>query len=274
MIALDSVTMRAGEATLLREVSLQVRPGRVTAVIGPNGAGKTTALRTLCGDLGPVGGSVTIDGEPLRSIPHARIARRRAVVPQRSSLDFPFTVHEVVMLGRTPHPSRPAFDCEIVDEALRIVSLGALADRDYTTLSGGERQRVHLARALAQIWEATAQRSAYLLLDEPTASLDPAHQHRVLAIAREWAARGVGVLTVLHDLNLAAEYADEIALLRGGRLLAAGPVREVLQPDLLERAFSMPMHVALHPYADHPLILPVAPSRAGVGLTGGQLHHR
>ncbi len=261
MIALQSATVRMGGATLLEDVSLQVRPGRMLAVIGRNGAGKTTALRVLCGDLSPASGSVTMDGEPLEGSPLCWLARRRAVVPQQSTLNFPFTVREVVALGRTPHPARPRVDGAIVEEALRTVSLTRFARRAYPTLSGGEQQRVHLARALAQIWEAAERRSGYLLLDEPTASLDPAHQHEVLGIARDCASRGVGVLSVLHDLNLAAEYADEIAVLRSGRLLAVGPVAEVLEPDLLERAYGMPMHVIEHPYADRPLVLPLPAER-------------
>jgi iron complex transport system ATP-binding protein len=185
------------------------------------------------------------------------------VLPQESALTFPFTVQEVVLMGRTPHERTAgrAEDDAIVCAALEAVECQMLTDRIYTTLSGGERQRVQLARVLAQIWDArsTSQPpgARYLLLDEPTASLDLAYQHGTLDIARRFARAGVGVLAILHDLNLAAQYADRLAVLQAGRMVALGTPAQVLQPSLIERVFAIPALVMPHPCLECMHVVPV-----------------
>jgi iron complex transport system ATP-binding protein len=259
MISLEDITVRIGDKTLVEDVSLQVRPGRVTALIGPNGSGKSTLLRTATGAQKPTRGRITLEGRPLSGVPLKEQARIRAVVAQHASLSFPFEVLNVVLMGRTPHltGAESAYDVEVAWAALDRASVRHLAGRTYTSLSGGERQRVDLARALAQIWDAPPGCNRYLFLDEPTASLDIAHQHETLQAARHAAAQSTGVLVVLHDLNLAAQYADEVVLLCQGRRLATGPPADVLEPDLIRRAFSVSVLVTPHPCHDCPLIVPI-----------------
>ncbi len=244
--------------TLLAEMSVQVRPNEVLAVLGPNGAGKSTLLKVLCGDLSPTRGTVSMGGRPLSSWDRKASARVRAVLPQQSSLSFPFRVLEVALMGRSPHLRGPETrrDLAIARAALEEAGVGHLEDRLYPTLSGGESQRVHLGRVLAQIWEAMDELPRYLLLDEPTSSLDLAHQHQALSVARGFAERQVGVLVVLHDLNLAAQYADRILLLKEGREVASGPPEQVLQAEVIEAVYDIPVTVIPHPHGPRPLVVP------------------
>jgi iron complex transport system ATP-binding protein len=250
MIEARRVSMRAGKALLVRDVSLGVAPGEVVALIGPNGAGKSTLLRLLAGDAAPSSGEVLLAGRPLAAWAPRDLARVRAVLPQESTLAFAFTALDVVMMGRAPHTSggeRPE-DFAAARRALAIVGLGGFEGRLYPTLSGGERQRVHLARVIAQIGSG-GREERYLLLDEPTSSLDLAHQHGALRIARGMAREGAGVLVVLHDLNLAAQYADRIGVLSGGSLLAAGSPRQVLTREILREAFQIEARIVPAPWS-------------------------
>jgi iron complex transport system ATP-binding protein len=248
--------------TLLAGIDLTVRPGRITVLIGPNGAGKSTLLRLLSGELRPTRGAVLLDGRALATLPAAELARRRAVVPQSSALSFPFTAYEVVMLG----VSVPGFDGAggrshlAGARALDTVGLTSLANRLYVHLSGGERQRVHFARALSQLWAGArrAGETCCFLLDEPTASLDLAHQTIVLAALREQARTGVAVVAVLHDLNLAACIADELVLLERGRILAAGTTADVLSDDTLSAAYGCRVQTNRAPPDGRPFVLPPA----------------
>lgn len=244
-LAAKRVTVRRGGCVLLDEVSATLVPGRVTALVGPNGAGKSTLLRVLTGELAPDAGAVTYGDRPLSRWEAADLARRRAVVPQESDLRFPFRVEEVVRLGRVPHvgAGETGYDRDLARVALAKVDLLGLEERHYPTLSGGERQRVHLARAWAQLQPAPGRLAAagrVLLLDEPTASLDLAHQHGVLALARDMARKeGVAVLTVLHDLNLVLAYADDAVVLRRGRVVEAGLVQDVITPTRVSEVFGV-----------------------------------
>ena len=264
MIALRDITVQIGDATLVANVSATVRPGQLTAVVGPNGAGKTTLLRVATGELDPSAGTVAMDDEPLGALSEREQARRRAVLPQQSQLHFAFSVLQVVIMGRTPHlqGAESVRDWEIAHAALQTVGMADFAARDFPTLSGGEQQRVHLARALAQIWTPPDAGHRYLLLDEPTASLDLAHQHQVLQTAAGLAAEGAGVLAILHDLNLAAQYADRVVMLREGRLHAQGPPGDVLSAEGIETVFGCPVRVIAHPTQPCPLIVPEAATRA------------
>lgn len=229
--------VKAGERWLLRSVSLRLRAGEVGVVLGPNGAGKSTLLSVLAGLLAPQEGSVCIDDQTVDVGHAARWATRRAVLPQETGVAFDFSAHDVVALGRYPHRQRPSRDEDrIVADALSATDVAHLASRGVGLLSGGERLRVQLARVLAQIWEAPADgASRWLLLDEPTAALDLRHQHEVLGLVRRWAReQSVGVLLVLHDLNLALRYADQVWVLECGALRASGAPEGVLTPALLE----------------------------------------
>jgi iron complex transport system ATP-binding protein len=245
----------AAGRSLLRDVSLRVEPGRVHALLGPNGAGKSTLLRLLAGELVPAGGTITLNGRALRDWPARERARLRAVLPQSETLRFGFTVEQVVALGRLPCPRHAeARELEIVREALAATGAAEFAGRRYPTLSGGERQRVQLARVLAQIWEPVELGDRHLLLDEPTSSLDLAHQHRCLRLARDWARRGVGVLVVLHDPNLALAYADEVTLLQAGACVAAGAADAVLTAETLHSVYGVAAQVIRPDPASPPFI--------------------
>jgi len=240
---------------LLGDIDLDVLPGQITTVLGPNGAGKTSLLRVLVGELAPDKGSVTLNGRELTQWSPPRRARTLAVLPQHSLLNFPFTAAEVVMLGRTPHDTGAARDREIVLQALRAVDGDHLAGRIYTQMSGGEKQRVHLARVLAQIWETVGEGERYLVLDEPTSSFDLAHQQLTLDVVRDLAEKGVGILMVLHDLNLASRCADRMFLMQRGRMVISGTPGEVLSPETITRVFQVEVNIGVHPVSGTPLVI-------------------
>jgi iron complex transport system ATP-binding protein len=259
MLSVRHLSVTVGPSMLLAGVSLDVLPGEVVAVVGPNGAGKSTLVRVLCGDLAPTAGEVLLEKRRLATWPLRERAKVIAVLPQDASLTFPFTVLEVVLMGRTPHLKgrEQRRDYDVAYAALKEVEVLTLAHRLYSTLSGGERQRVQLARVLAQIWDVPSTGHRYLLLDEPTASLDLAHQHSTLATAQRFARQGTGVLTIIHDLNLAAQYADRIVVLHAGQQLATGCPQEVLTPEMIQMAFAVSAWVLPHPALSCPLVVPV-----------------
>ena len=250
---------------LLRAVSLDVRAGEVLALAGPNGAGKSTALALLAGDLTPDEGEVRVSGTPLRRWSTVDLARRRSVLPQQHTVTFPFTVGDVVRMGRTPWAGTPseAEDDDVVARALAATDLTEFAGRRFTTLSGGEQARAALSRVLAQD-------TGVLLLDEPTAALDLRHTEEVLAIAATRAAAGDAVLVVLHDLGLAAAHADRVALLSAGRLAALGPPADVLTEHRLSEVYRHPVEVFTHPRTGRPVVLPYRPDRPGEATLSGQ----
>lgn len=225
-----------GRRQVLHGVSLALEPGEVLALVGPNGAGKSTLLRTLCGDLAIASGSVTLDGAPLRTWSPRAVARRRAVLTQRPTLGAAFRIEDVVQLGRHPLGTSAQRDAAAVRRALVSVGMQRRARSLWTRLSGGEQQRVMLARVLAQV---DGSERPILLLDEPTSALDLAWSHRVLELARSLSGEGASVVVVLHDLGLAARYADRVAVLSEGRLLGLGTPRDVLTPDALARAWGV-----------------------------------
>ena len=250
---------------VLSEFSLELRAGEFVGIIGPNGSGKSTLVRALSRTLKPSLGSVQTGELDLYADLKAREAAQRiGVVPQDTSVTLDFTVREVVHMGRAPHLPRSPFASEtpederIVTESLLAAGVSDLADRVVTTLSGGERQRVLLARALAQQPEV-------LLLDEPTAHLDLRHQAELLVLAGRLAHdAGKAVLAVLHDLNLAAAYCDQLVLLSGGHIAAQGTPAEVLTADTLQRVYGAPVWVRLHPVTGRPLVLTLPEARVSL----------
>jgi iron complex transport system ATP-binding protein len=258
MLEARNISVMIGPKKLVDDVSFSVSEGEVVAIIGPNGAGKSTLLRTLTGDTKPASGTVHMGDKPLNDWSRRDRARVRGVLAQQTVLTFAFTVLEVVLMGRSPHLTRGETqrDYEIAFDALEACHVIDLVERLYPTLSGGEQQRVQLARVLAQIWEPNNLGTRYLLLDEPTNNLDLAHQHSTLQVARQLAADGVAVLAILHDLNLAAQYADRIVVLHEGKNLMTGTPRQVLTPETIEHAFQIPVTVVPHPNLDCPLIVP------------------
>jgi iron complex transport system ATP-binding protein len=253
MLRANNLLVRRGNRTVLANIDIQLRPGEVLGVLGPNGAGKSTLLGALCGELPTSEGRVSLDERPLTDWPGQERARRLAVLPQSSSLNFAFSVNEVVGMGRLPHASGRVRDGEIVAEALSAADALHLAGRSYLALSGGERQRVHLARVLAQLWPGAEGQT--LLLDEPTSMLDPLHQHTILQAVRDFAERGAAVLVILHDLNLAARYCDQLLLLQQGLPHAYGPPAQVLTAEALATVYGLEVLIHQHPERGHPLII-------------------
>jgi iron complex transport system ATP-binding protein len=249
----------AGGRMLVREAGLALEPGRVVAIVGPNGAGKTTLMKLMTGELAPHAGAIRSLGAPLGRIPAWRLACRRAVMAQSTRLAFPFAVHEVVRLGieGLGRARAPEAALSLVAEALERADALALAGRDYQTLSGGEQQRVQFARALCQLRAgASVEAAQALFLDEPIASLDLCHQLALLDAARDLARHApVAVLAILHDLNLAAHYADHLVVMDQGAIVAAGPPAAVLDPALLRRVFRVAMAMPAGP-PPMPFVLP------------------
>ncbi|TFU26564.1 ABC transporter ATP-binding protein [Thermus tengchongensis] len=252
MLEARGLGYRAGGRWLLRGVDLRVAPGEFWAVLGPNGSGKTTLLRLLAGELRPAEGEVFLQGRPLAAHPPEEQALRRAVLSQSREMTFPFTAYEVVFLGRLPHlrgRREGPEDHQRTQEALGRAQALPLAERLFLTLSGGEAMRVEAARLLAQ-------EPLFFLLDEPTNHLDPRYALELLGLFRALASEGRGVLAVLHDLNLAALFADRLLLLKEGRPLAQGSPQEVLRPELLEEAYGVPFR-AVGGGEGPPLLVPV-----------------
>ncbi|MEU8567819.1 heme ABC transporter ATP-binding protein [Streptomyces pathocidini] len=249
--------VRLGGRETLTGVEVVARAGEVLALVGPNGAGKSTLLAALSGDLPASRGEVRVAGRPVAHWSARELALCRAVLPQSTTLAFPFPVEEVVRMGRAPWAGTALAvrDDETVAEALEATETAEFAARPFSSLSGGERARVALARVLAQ-------RAPLLLLDEPTAALDLRHQELVLDICRKRAAAGDAVVIVLHDLALAAAHADRVAIVDTGRIAAEGPPSRVFTASLLSRIYRQPVEVLPHPRTGVPLVLP---KRSGCG---------
>ena len=250
-----------GTRGLLEDFSLDLAEGDFAGVLGPNGAGKTTVLRLLSGTLTPQAGAVQIFGENLEGLPARKRAQILGVVPQESWMLFPFTVMEVVLMGRFPHLGilgmESRADEDLALGCLEEVGMRASSHRALSSLSSGERQRVLIARALAQ-------EPRILLLDEPTTFLDLKHRLLIYEIlSRLNARRRLTILTISHDLNLAARYCGKLWLLKGGALLASGTPREVLTPELLRRAYETDVEVGQDPRTGSPFIIPYPTQDAG-----------
>tara|TARA_B110000503_G_scaffold25349_1_gene40045 strand:- start:10393 stop:11166 length:774 start_codon:yes stop_codon:yes gene_type:complete len=254
-LSATNVSLTLSNTPLLSGINLDVLPGKITTVLGPNGAGKTSLLRVLVGELSPGTGSVALNNQPLKDWSPMQRAGTLAVLPQHSLLNFPFTAAEVVMLGRTPHDTGIVHDRVIVNQALKSVDGDYLANRLYTQLSGGEKQRVHLARVLAQIWEPSAVGERFLVLDEPTSSFDLSHQKLTLEVVRSLADKGVGVLMVIHDLNLAARCSDHMFLMQCGKMVIDGTPQQVLQRDIIARVFQVEASIGVNPLSGAPLVI-------------------
>jgi iron complex transport system ATP-binding protein len=246
---------------LVDQVNLRVERGQIHALLGPNGAGKSTLLRLLAKEITATRGTIELNGRPLPFWTGRDLARQRAVLPQAHGLAFGFTARQVVALGRLPCPQhRVEREEQIAREALALAGVALLAERSYPTLSGGERARVQFARVMAQVWEPLEGgdlegRRRFLLLDEPTANLDLAHQHDCLAAVRTLVDRGLGALVILHDPNLALRYADAVTLLRGGRVVASGPPRATMTSETLEKVYRVPVRLVRAEGEDTPIVV-------------------
>jgi iron complex transport system ATP-binding protein len=256
VIRFDGVVLRypRAAAPAVNGVSLEAPRGAITAVVGPNGSGKSTLVRALLGRLAPERGAVTLDGTPIQTLSRLETARRVALVPQREEPAFPLIVRDFIALGRYAHggvfSGETASDRDAINAAVERTGAAAYLARRTVELSGGEWQRVRIARALAQGGDA-------LVLDEPTAFLDVAHEMAVFELLDALARAGRAVLLVSHQLNLVARFANRMALLHGGTLAAFGSPDDVMRGDLLERVYEWPLVVSRDPAVGAPVLVPL-----------------
>jgi iron complex transport system ATP-binding protein len=259
-ITAQNISYSVGQKQILHDLSFTIQPGEVTVVLGANGAGKSTLLRILSGEQTPTEGEVWLDKKQLHTLSLTQLAKCRGVLSQHYNLNLPFSCEEIVMMGRYPHfNGHPAaHDDLIVLQCMQEMQVDQFAGRLYQTLSGGEQQRVQMARVLAQLYETNAATvtGKLLLLDEPTASLDCLHQQACLRKARQLAQQGYTVVIILHDLNLAAQFASAIILLKNGELIKQGAMREVLTPAFISTAYDMEVEAWHHAAYDFPVLVP------------------
>lgn len=251
-VKVKNISHSYGADSVLKKISFSIRKGDFFIIIGPNGSGKTTLMRVISGIIKPDEGKLDILDRPVQDYPRRSLARIIAFVPQMETLDFPFVVSEVVLMGRSPHQGmlglEQKHDLEIANQAMAFTGVEHLAHRRVDQLSGGERQRVFIARAICQ-------EPQIILLDEPTASLDLRHQVRVMDLMeRLKQERGITVIMVSHDVNLAAMYCDQLLLLKEGQAASLGPANEVLTFQTLEKAYGCTLLVDKNPLGDFPRV--------------------
>ena len=266
MIEASHIQYTIGRKTLLDDVSMKAHSGELVAIVGANGAGKSTLLKVLSKEINPQAGTISFNDTPLKHYSREQLARFRAVLAQQNALAFNFNVLDLVMMGRYPHfNGRPSdHDREIVQYCLQKTGVSHLTDRIFMTLSGGEQQRVHLAKVMAQLLDyedlnestTCTERPKYLLLDEPITGLDLYYQHNLLDIAKTLTERGFCVVAILHDLNLALQYAHRVLLMKEGRVLGFGKPTDVLTPGNVLHAFNISVNLIHQAGMECPFIVP------------------
>jgi iron complex transport system ATP-binding protein len=254
MYQATDIWFRVRDKIILQDVNLSFQPGEFTAVVGPNGAGKSTLLKALANETN-FQGEVTINGKPAKSYSAKSLSLVRAVLPQSSTVQFAFTVDQIVNLGRHAHRSAKVENQRIVDEVMELTATREFSQRNYMTLSGGEKQRVQMARVLAQVWEETVY-PRYILLDEPTSNMDIAQQQQMFSLAKLASTRNIGVLAIVHDLNQAVQFADKLYFLRDGKIKASGEAKDVFTKSNIEETFCCRVNVYHDPCNNCPYIIP------------------
>jgi iron complex transport system ATP-binding protein len=257
--SLEQISFGWGRQPLIENLSLEVEPGVMLGLLGPNGCGKSTLLNLICGNIQPSKGRVLLDGQGLSDYSELALARRRSLMAQSTQIGFAFSALEVTLLGRMPHVEwmETDEDIDIARQAMAACDVLHLQDRKYPTLSGGEQQRVQMSRALCQVWKEQREgQDSYLFLDEPTSSLDPAHQDQLMALGRDWAHHhGLGVVVVLHDINLASHYVDRLLVMKEGSIRALGTVEEVVTARMMEEVFGVGVDIVQHPQTQRPFYI-------------------
>ncbi|KKD08071.1 ABC transporter ATP-binding protein [Streptomyces sp. WM6386] len=266
-LAARGITVGYGSRTVIEDLDVAIPPGVITTIIGPNGCGKSTLLRTLSRLLRPAGGTVVLDGEDIGRLKTREVAKRLGMLPQAPVAPDGLTVSDLVARGRHPHQSWlrqwSSDDAAVVERALAMTAVADLADRPVDSLSGGQRQRVWISMTLAQGTD-------LLLLDEPTTYLDLAHAIDVLDLVDDLHEGGCTVVMVLHDLNLATRYSDNLVVMRAGSILAQGHPRDVISAELLEEAFGLRARVVDDPVSDRPLIVPIGRTNVQLNPQGNK----
>ncbi len=259
MLSIESASLSSGKILRVNNMSLSCEPGCITALLGPNGAGKTSMLKLLSGELKADSGELILNGRKLQDWKPKERARMLACLPQSSTLNFPFTVEEVVLMGRIPYDTGAKQDLEIIRETLEAVDSWHLVHRNYVELSGGEKQRIQLARVLAQIWQPSSIdgeiQNRVLLLDEPASSLDIAHQQLLQNIVQNLSQQDVAIVIVVHDLNIALYSAHQLVLMSEGQLVAQGTPTQITQGKLLQSVFEVDLQFIKHPVTGKPVAI-------------------
>lgn len=257
MIETSNLHFGVKNKSLLQDINFKAKTGEFWAIVGANGAGKSTLMKVLSKEITPTSGTVSFHGKDLRKYNLKELAQKRAVLAQQNVITLAFSVQEIVLMGRYPfYDSVPSQkDLAIVDHCLQKVGIAHFRDRIYPTLSGGEQQRVQLARTLAQIWEV---REGFILLDEPTSGMDLLHQYETFQLAREMTRKGYGVIAVVHDLNFALQYADQVLMLKKGKTFAIGTAHEVLTGENIREAFGVSVRIIQPDDTPFPVIIPEA----------------
>ena len=251
MLRVNQLTISRQGNTLLDNISCELSSNELIALVGHNGSGKSTLIKALAGEMSVNGGSISLDERHIADYSNKELAQQMAYLPQQLPDAAGFTVRELVMLGRYPHQKwlqKPSqVDKDKVEQAMRTTQVEAFAERTTTTLSGGERARVWLAMCLAQD-------TRYLLLDEPLAALDMHYQLEVIQLIRRLVdEQGLSVIIIVHDINLAAQYADRVIALKNGRICHNGTIKSTMQPDILRSIFNVDMQLLSHPITGHPV---------------------
>jgi len=255
VLSLQNIHAAPWGSPLLHDIHFNLQPGEILGLAGPNGAGKSTLLEVVAGIAATTKGEVSLLSQPMASWPPRERALRLAVLPQLSLLSFPYTVEEVILIGRVPGNSSRQEDLTILAQVMAATDTLSLRGQLYTQLSGGEKQRVQLARVLAQIWHEQDMSDRVLLLDEPTTALDLTHQQQLLALLKELSDRGLAVIVTLHDFNLLAAIAHRVLVIAGGRQVALGNTHSVLTRQLFEDVFSTEVIISAHPTRGHPMVI-------------------
>jgi len=257
MISVEQIKYSVGAKNILNNISIQFLPGTCNLIIGPNGSGKSTLIKLLSGELNNYDGRVMYNGADIKTFTKLRLAASRAVLSQQTELSFPMTVEEVVMLGRNPHfefnPTKK--DLEIVKEVINLLDLNSFILRNYQSLSGGEKQRVHYARVLAQIWESPNGEQRYLFLDEPLNNLDIYYQEHFLKMAVSLLNETTTLIGVVHDINIALRYANQLSFLKEGAIIKNGAPAKIVDAILIKEVFNVDTQVMAHPSSGKPVII-------------------
>ena len=257
MLRTENISYSIHKKQILKNVSALFQPGEFNMILGPNGSGKSSFLKIFSGEINKFDGSVFYDDKKIKEIKNEELAKKRAVMSQQADLSFPLLVEEVVMMGRYPHftfnPNKK--DVTICNEVIERMNLAEFTKRNYLTLSGGEKQRVQYARVLAQVWEKPTDGYRYLFLDEPLNNLDISYQHDFLAAAVELIKDHTVLIAVMHDINLAAHYADNLFFFKEGELVVHGKPKDVLTENVIENVFNVKTKVIENPVTNKPLVI-------------------
>jgi len=257
MLKTENISFSVGKKQILKNVSASFLPGEFNMILGPNGSGKSSFLKIFSGEINRFQGTVLYDNKKIKELRKEELAKKRAVMSQQADLGFPLLVEEVVMMGRYPHftfnPNKK--DVTICNEVIERMNLVEFKERNYLTLSGGEKQRVQFARVLAQVWEKPADGYRYLFLDEPLNSLDISYQHEFLQAAVELIKDHTVLIAVMHDINLAAHYADNLFFLKEGEMTVHGRPKDILTENIIEKVFNVKTKVIENPVTGKPLVI-------------------